>query len=154
MDSMPNDINKFLVSLTPRVLLIPSFSTETGPVIDFTLVWSPAQHILVSSSFHPSSPHIVNKPLLFGNSFHRQHPAPLDNERWPLRDGIPAERACDAREGYQKDAGSPRACYGCWGRWTDLCCQCVYNDQNYYLRFWLQRMPINPTLSKALWFMR
>ena len=36
------EVSKFLVSIVPRVLLIPSISEEIGPLIDHTLVRSPA----------------------------------------------------------------------------------------------------------------
>lgn len=41
-------INKFIINLYPRVLLVPSISDEVGPVLDHTIVRSPAQHVLVS----------------------------------------------------------------------------------------------------------
>lgn len=40
-------VNKFIVNLTPKVALIPSISEEVGPVIDHTLIRSPAPNILV-----------------------------------------------------------------------------------------------------------
>ena len=41
-------VNKFIVNIYPRVLLVPSISDDAGPVLDHTLVRSPAQHVLVS----------------------------------------------------------------------------------------------------------
>lgn len=41
-------VNKFIVNIYPRVLLVPSISDEVGPVIDHCLVRSPAQYILVT----------------------------------------------------------------------------------------------------------
>lgn len=41
------EVNRFIVSFKPRVALIPSISEEAGPVLDHTLVRSPAPHILV-----------------------------------------------------------------------------------------------------------
>jgi len=35
-------VNKFIVNIYPRVLLVPSISDDVGPVIDHTLVRSPA----------------------------------------------------------------------------------------------------------------
>ncbi len=40
-------VDKFIINMNPRVLLVPSISTESGPVIDYTLIKSPAQNILV-----------------------------------------------------------------------------------------------------------
>jgi hypothetical protein len=36
------NVNKFIVNASPRIMLIPSISVETGPLLDFTLVKSPA----------------------------------------------------------------------------------------------------------------
>jgi hypothetical protein len=47
VDSKTKRINKFVITLQPRVLLVPSISEEVGPVRDHCLVRSPAQHILV-----------------------------------------------------------------------------------------------------------
>ena len=41
-------VNKMIVSMVPRVVLIPSISCDSGPLLDFTLVRSPAPNILVS----------------------------------------------------------------------------------------------------------
>lgn len=38
---------KYLVNLIPRVLLVPSLSEDTGPLLDYTLINSPAPNILV-----------------------------------------------------------------------------------------------------------
>lgn len=42
---------KYIVSLTPRVVMIPSISEDAGPVLDYCLVRSPAPNILVSNCF-------------------------------------------------------------------------------------------------------
>lgn len=44
------DVTKFIVSLIPRVALIPSISEQSGKVVDYTLVRSPAPNILVRKS--------------------------------------------------------------------------------------------------------
>lgn len=51
-------VNKFIVNLIPRVALVPSISQETGPVLDYTLVRSPAPNILVRSTL------VINLQLL------------------------------------------------------------------------------------------
>ena len=43
--------NRFIVSMNPRVVLIPSVSKESGPVIDYTLIRSPAKNILVTYKY-------------------------------------------------------------------------------------------------------
>jgi hypothetical protein len=40
-------VNKFIVSLIPRIALVPSVFKDTGPVLSYTLVRSPAPNILV-----------------------------------------------------------------------------------------------------------
>jgi hypothetical protein len=42
------NVTKFINSLVPRVVLVPSISEESGPVLDYALVRSPAPNILVS----------------------------------------------------------------------------------------------------------
>lgn len=41
-------VTKFMNNIVPRVMLIPSISEETGPVLDYALIKSPAPNILVS----------------------------------------------------------------------------------------------------------
>jgi len=43
------DVTKYIVSLVPKVVLIPSISEDTGPVLEYVLVRSPAPNILVIS---------------------------------------------------------------------------------------------------------
>jgi hypothetical protein len=43
-------VNKYMVSLIPRVVLVPSISEEAGAVLDYALVRSPAPNILVRSN--------------------------------------------------------------------------------------------------------
>jgi hypothetical protein len=40
-------VNKYMVSLIPRVVLVPSISEESGAVLDYALVRSLAPNILV-----------------------------------------------------------------------------------------------------------
>ena len=44
-------VTKYIVSLIPRVALIPSISQDSGPLLSSTLVRSPAPHILVSIDY-------------------------------------------------------------------------------------------------------
>lgn len=41
-------VTKFINNIVARVMLVPSISEESGPVLDFALVRSPAPNILVS----------------------------------------------------------------------------------------------------------
>jgi hypothetical protein len=59
--------NKFIVNMNPRVLLIPSISTESGPIVDYTLTKSPAQHILVI--IIPHLLHLSNNLIVFISVF-------------------------------------------------------------------------------------
>ena len=45
-------VSKYIVSLIPRVVLVPSITEEAGPVLDYALVRSPAPNILVSTHTH------------------------------------------------------------------------------------------------------
>ena len=47
-DSNIKSVNKFIINMNPRVILIPSISEESGPTLSYTLVRSPAAHILVN----------------------------------------------------------------------------------------------------------
>ena len=44
-------VTKYIVSLIPRVVLVPSISEDAGAVIDYALIRSPAPNILVRLYF-------------------------------------------------------------------------------------------------------
>ena len=61
-------MSKFIVSLIPRVALIPSISEDSGSVLDYALVRSPAPNILVS--YNPT------KFIKFAFFIEYKHPFP------------------------------------------------------------------------------
>mmetsp|Transcript_39544 Transcript_39544/g.38050 ORF Transcript_39544/g.38050 Transcript_39544/m.38050 type:complete len:164 (+) Transcript_39544:298-789(+) len=60
--------NKFLINMNPRIVCIPSISTESGPVIDYTLIRSPAENILSSSSYILTTLHQDNRLRLWNTN--------------------------------------------------------------------------------------
>eukprot|EP00347_Sterkiella_histriomuscorum_P013779 403363397 len=61
-------VTKFIVSLIPRCALIPSISEESGAVLDYTLVRSPAPNILSTSTHFLITLHEDNRIRLWNTN--------------------------------------------------------------------------------------